>query len=428
MTVLCGRANATYETGGVSKTILSNGVTILVHPEPEARFAAVEVFIRVGARDEDAENSGIGSLLAGSMLAGTKTQSNVKLSRLVSEVGGNFHALWQWNYIEVYAITVPSMCEDTISLLADSIQNSKLDPAGIEYAKTSLARQSQSMDDDPFTAAYSVLRRMIHQGTPYDRTFIGDPTKIQNITRSQLNDFYTRNVTADRIIVSIVGDIDPQRVARKVEICFGNMERSRQMYPPDTHPKLVNSSKRDATISRQTSTAYVMVGYPAPGVDDRDYSAACVANVLLGANKSSLLFTEMREKRGIGYQVGSLYPPLRDRSHIAAYLSMDVDKATPEMVATVKGAMIQQVDALRTGSFTDDDLARAKGYLLGHHALDHERTRDRAFNLGLNEVMGLGYQYDFTYANKVKAVTREDVLRVCAQYLTDPYTVVFSDK
>jgi zinc protease len=159
-----------------------------------------------------------------------------------------------------------------------------------------------------------------------------------------------------------------------------------------------------------------MLGFPAPGVENPDYPAMCLANVLLGGNKSSLLFRKLREERGLGYQVGSLYPALRGESHLAAYVGLDSTRATPEALEAVQAAITEQVNVLRSGDFTDQDLERAKRFLVGKHALKHERTRDRAFYLGWHEAIGLGYQYDFQYADKIKAVTKGDVVHTCSRF------------
>ena len=415
--------HAAYETGGVTKSILSNGATILVQPEREAKVAAIEIFIRVGADDENSTDTGIGQLLAGSILAGTETRSATKLARLISEVGGNFHALWQWNYLEVYAVTVPEMCEETIALLSDSIQNSKLDGAAIGYARSSILKEISRKDGDPFNTAYTALRRKVQHNSPYDRPYLGDPAKLITISREQIKDFYEKNITADRMVISIVGNVDANKAVRKAEICFGNMPRGQMKAEAQTASV---ADTGEVTIEKPGPATYVLLGYPAPGLESPDYPAMCVAHVLLGGNKSSLLFRKLREERGFGYQVGSLYPPLKGGSHLALYLGMDSARASSETITAVKDAMVEQVAALKTGSFTDDDLERAKRYLIGNHALKHERARDRAFNLGWHEAVGLGYQYDFQYADKIKRMARQDVIQVCERFLNQRAAVILS--
>lgn len=415
-------ASAAYETGGVVKTNMSNGLTLLVRREADAPVIAIEVFLRVGAADEAETNTGIGQLLAGTILAGTETCGLTRLGRLMSEVGGNFHAYWRWNYLEVYAVTIPGKVDETISLLSDTIQESGLDQRAIDFAKSSLQKEAKRQEDDAFTSAYAALRRSVQSGSVYDRPELGDSDAIKRITQAQLKAFYEKNVSPDRMVVSVVGNIDPDAVTRKVERSFGGMEIRRSK--PGRMGSFAYSPSSPHVIRSKGTITYDMLGYPAPGIDSPDYPAMCVANVLFGGNKSSLLFTKLREEKGLGYQVGSLYPPLLGGSHVAAYLGIDSSRATPEQLSVVRDTMLACAEQLRKGGFTDDDLRRAKGYLAGHHAVRHERTRDRAYLLGWHEAIGLGYQYDFLYSNKIDAVTRQDVIRVCARYLVSNPTQV----
>ncbi len=416
-------AHAAYETGGVAKTILSNGVTILMRKEPEARVAAIEVFVRVGAEDEGLKNAGMGQLLAGAILSGTESRSALKVARLFNEVGGNFHAVWQPNYLEVSAVTLPDMADEAISLIADSVVNPGFDTRVVEYSRKTILKEADRVGGDPFNVAYTAIRHMVLHGSAYDRPYLGDSDRVRSITRDELKSWYDRNLTSDRIVVSVVGNMDMARVSRKIETCFGNVQRHPVQAPESATPSPLKDMLQ---IQKPGSSAYVVIGYPAPGVQSPDYPAMCVANVLLGANKSSLLFRNVREQQGLGYQVGSLYPDIKGSGHVAAYLSLDAARATPEVLDSAKSAMLAQVETLCAGRFTDEDIDRAKRYLIGNHALEHERTRDRAYHLGRYEAIGLGYQFDFTYGSKIKQVTREQVQDVCARYFHSPSIVILT--
>ena len=106
---------------------------------------------------------------------------------------------------------------------------------------------------------------------------------------------------------------------------------------------------------------------------------------------------------------------------------MDSTQATPDVVKSIEADMTEQVKSLRDGHFSDTDLERAKQYLIGKHALSHERIRDRAHYLGWSETMGMGYQSDLPvcYGESMVRVTKADVIRACARYLSDPTTLVY---
>lgn len=423
-TLIISPAIAKYETGGVIKNIMSNGITLLIYPEPDANVVAIEVFVRVGAKDEAASIAGIGHLLSGSILSGTEGRAPSKLSKLLAEVGGNFTAVWQWNYMEIRAITIPSMWDETYSLLADSIKQSILDQRAIDYSRETVSKQVIQQETDLYNSAYTALRRIIYKGTPYDRPYLGELSAVKGITQTRLKEFYTKNFTADRIVISIAGNVDPLQVQNRTEIRFGNMKPGRRY----SEQKELKSSFGDAFIEKSGASTYVLMGFPAPAVESPEYPAMCVANVILGGYKSSLLFSKFRDEMGLGYEVGSVYPPLNNMGHIAAYIGLDSNRADDETIELVKKTMAEQFDIIKNGSFKEEDVERAKRFLIGSHALKHERTSDRAFNLGWHEVIGLGYQFDFLYDDKINAVKFEDIKNAGVKYFTNPSFVVVKGK
>lgn len=411
---------ARYETGGVLKNIMSNGITLLVYPEPESNFVAIEMFVKVGAEDEDPSCAGIGHLIAGSILSGSEGRAPRKLAKLMSEVGGNFNAVWQWNYMEVSALTTPSMWKQTFGLLADSLQQSTLDQRAIDFSKAAMIKEFSRQDDDLFNAAYTSLRRIIYKGTPYDRLYLGNPSAIKGINQQRLKDFYAQNFTSDRIVISVAGNVNPMEVQERTEIRFGNMKPGRKKLSTNVY----SGSYGEIIIQKPGASTYILMGYPAPPVESPDYPAMCVANVILGGYKSSLLFSKFRDDLGLGYEVGSLYPALKGGSHIAAYIGLDSSRADAITIDMIKKTMADQFELLRNGIFSAEDIERAKRYLIGSHALDHERIRDRAYNLGWHEVMGLGYQSDFLFSKMINQVTSDDVMQVCQKYFSKPSYVV----
>ncbi len=420
---------------GVEKTILSNGLTLLVKKEPDARTAAIEVFISVGAAQESNSNAGIGHLLAGSLLAGTEGRSPRKLAQLISDVGGNFRAVWQWDYIEIYAVTLPEMCDEAVGLLSECVRSPSFDPAGFERARNAVLRQILSAKDNQYAAAYGSLVAQVHKGEPYGRPYLGDPDVIRSITREQVEAFYRANVVPDNIVISVAGNVDPMKISRTVEARFGGMDYTPRK-PSAPQPGASASPEETSSGQEQSASSYVMVGWRAPGALEKDYASACIANVLLGGNKSARIFTKLREEQGIGYHVGSVYPVLKDSGHIAAYVGLS-SAGTPspsegegqaplpagvegtgegaDRTQQVKDSILSIAAGLAAGEFTDEEMERAKRYLVGSHALRHERTRDRAQYIGLYEALGLGWRYDSGYAAAVRSVTRPDLERVCRE-------------
>lgn len=188
MSIFVVQASAEYQRP--VKTIFSNGLTLIVKPEPEASTVAIEIFIRIEGNSEDKNTQGLGHLLAASILGGTKSRSPSKVARLFSEVGGSFHAVWQWDYLEIYGLTVPEMCNEALALLADSVRKPAFYPEVIEYARSAVLKQAKAFESDPFSAAYAKLRKAFYLTGPYKHIFVEDTQAASRLSREQLEAFH----------------------------------------------------------------------------------------------------------------------------------------------------------------------------------------------------------------------------------------------
>jgi predicted Zn-dependent peptidase len=174
------------------------------------------------------------------------------------------------------------------------------------------------------------------------------------------------------------------------------------------------------------STTLLLAGFRAPAVADPDYPAALVLEAMLGGGKSSRLFRQVRDVGGVGYAVGTLFPTLARPSHLVAYVEYDPARDTKPSSAdhpNPEKLLLDTVRTLITNPPSSVEVERAKRYAAGAHALNHQRTRDRAFYLGLYETLGVGYAFDAELSKRIEAVTPQDVARVAKACLNDPTVV-----
>jgi zinc protease len=172
-------------------------------------------------------------------------------------------------------------------------------------------------------------------------------------------------------------------------------------------------------MERPAQQAQVMVGYIVPGLSDADYASVRVMGMLLGGGMSGRLFTELRDRRGLAYQVGVLGSYRTGPSFLLAYMG-----TAPANVEASEKGVLAEIERIRTEPVTDRELARAKAYLLGNLTMDRRTTARDAWYLAFFEVTGAGWSFPERYARAVEAVTTADVGRVARQYLTGPTVVV----
>ena len=197
--------------------------------------------------------------------------------------------------------------------------------------------------------------------------------------------------------------------------------------PPAPLPPLTQSLPPVRVYQTDLTQQLLLAGVRAAPASDPDYPALLVANALLGGMKSGLLFTHLREKEGLAYDLGSLYTPRLTTGDLTAYVysaptrTDPVTKKTVPTVGPVKESLFAQFAALAAAPPTPAALARAQHFLIGTDALKHERLEDRATLLGVAELTGPeGYTLDTEFAKHINAVTAADVQRVAKKYFAHP--------
>jgi zinc protease len=238
---------------------------------------------------------------------------------------------------------------------------------------------------------------------------------IRTITKDDLQQFYQKYYVPNNIVISVVGDVTADHVMDRLKMAFAG--KSKGILPKQRPiPAETTDQSTIEVIERPIDAAYFMFGFLAPGATSPDYPASRVAATALGRGKGSRMFRNIRDTKGLAYDLGTIYPTFRYQSHVLVYLIIDSRRAaTKETVEEIKKAALDEIASLQNKPLSPEELERAKRYTIGSYALEHERIRDRAFHLGWLEAIGLGSEFDSDYASKLEAVTAEDVQRAAKQ-------------
>lgn len=407
-----------------TKTTLPNGLTLIVKPEEGSGIVAVEVFVKAGAAEERESNAGIGGFVARTLLASTRNKRAETVAGVVDEVGGNFQTEWNPDYTEIKAITTSRHFDDAMSLLGDILNNANFEQKWVEQIRQDILSEMNTEGDDVFQTTYSQVINKLYRDNPYGRPVRGYMRTIRNTTKEDLQRFYEQYYVPNNIVVAITGDVTADHALARIKLAFaGTSAKSIPRTRPAAPEELTKSSAD--MIERPIKTAYLMFGFLAPAATSAEFPAAQVATTALGSGKGSLMFRDLREKKGLAYELGAFYPTLKYQSHILAYIVTDPFRRTESGITTdmmlteVKSAMLEEFTKLQNQPLSATDLERAKRYTIGRYALEHQRLRDRAFHLGWMEAIGLGCDYDSDYASKIEAVTAEDVQNVARKYFTN---------
>ncbi|HIK46635.1 MAG TPA: insulinase family protein [Leptolyngbyaceae cyanobacterium M65_K2018_010] len=386
----------------------------MVLENPVADIISARLFIRTGSAFETPQNAGLVSFLMGLLTKGTTTLSSLEIAERVESVGASLSTDAAPDYSVVSLKTVSADFEAIFSLAVSLLRDPSFPAAEIDLEQRLTLQQIRSMQEQPFTVAFNQLRQDMYGPHPYALPAIGTEASLANLDQAQLFAFHQRHFRPDNLVVSIVGRISVEAAVEQVQRRLGDWGRPESARPEVTFP-VVNPAHTCALAAQETNQAIVMVGYPAAPVKHPAYAALKVVNTYLGNGLSSRLFVELREKRGLAYDVSAFYPTRLGLSQFVAYMG-----TAPDNAAVALAGLRHEVERLKDTLLTEDELQAAKNKLLGQYALGKQTNAQLAQLLGWYEILGLGVEFDQEFPDMVAGVTVLDAEAVAQEFFHQP--------
>jgi predicted Zn-dependent peptidase len=396
-------------------TRLSSGLTVATERVPGTLSVATGVWVGVGARDEPAHTSGVSHFLEHLLFKGTEQRSAIDISRTIDRHGGDINAFTTKEYTAYYCRLPASHADVGIELLGDVVTSPSLRPDDVETERQVILEEIAMDDDSPDDVAHRIFGEQMFPDHPLGRDTAGDAETVEQITPEQVRAFFEAHYTADAMVVSVAGPLEHDRMVAAVEHAF------RRAGAGGTRPVRTAPVGRGDSVSvaDDTEQVHLVVGGLAIHRTDPDREALDVVNQVLGGGLSSRLFDEIRERRGLVY---SVFSSVALYSDIGAYTISAGSQ--PRHADEVISLVLAELEKLRTGGITDDELDIARGYLTGSFVLGLEDTGSRmARNGGALCTRGEIIPVDEQVA-RWRAVDQAAVRRVIDRVFTDDPLVV----
>lgn len=399
------------------RTVLDNGLVVLVTENPVADIVAARLFVRAGTGHEQAAEAGLFALLTSLLTKGTDRFSSMEIAEQVESMGASLSSDTSADYSLLSLKTVSADFEPMLALAANLLRSPAFPAAELDLEKRLTLQSIRSMQEQPFTVAYNALRAAMYGGHPYARPGIGTAETVSSFTQDQLQNLHRTYFRPDNMVISICGRISSEQAIELVTNQFGDWQApatpiSELVYPAlPTHPS-------QQILPQDTNQTIVMIGYQAPPVKHPIYGALKLISTYLGNGLSSRLFVELREKQGLAYDVSAFYPTRLGMSQFVAYMG-----TAPENTSVALSGLRYESERLITERLTPDELATAKNKLLGQYALGKQTNTQIAQLLGWYEVLGLGTDFDQSFQEAIATVTVEEFQATSQDCFLTPYTV-----
>ena len=407
-------AEKVSEHKGTSKYIIDNGSTLLINENKTNDIVAITIIAKGGEFLESI--AGEGTLMAGTMLKGTKKYSAQELAQILDENGIHIEPYCSEDYFVINVQTTTAQIDKTIEILNEIINYATFDDYEIEKKRSEILAKIKQNRDIPMNVALEDFKTNIFANSVYSNSNKILEKTLPTIQRENIINYYNKIMDAKNIIISINGNVNLENMITNFGTILSDKKIPKFNYVNYNITKLTSPKFMDKKI-KDLETAWVFTGWQTCGVQNRkDFVTLKVINTILGSGMSSRLFRNLREQDGLAYQLGSSYSPKMLGGTFMTYIGTSPDKLNYS-----KSKIAQEINRLKMEFVSDSELKDAKDRLKGGFVIAMETNSEKASNIGLFESYGFGYDFLDEYIKMIDEVSASDIISVANKYFTDIY-------
>jgi len=389
-------------------TRFSNGLRLLTIPLPNMESSTVTVWVRAGSRLENAKVNGISHFLEHMVFKGSKKRPSAKeIALAVDSIGGEFNAGTSKEWTNFYIRARNELLPAAFDVLSDMVLNPILKTKDIEREKGVIVEEIAMYEDTPMLKIGDIFENLIFKGNPLENDIGGTKDSVKRMERSDFVNYRKRHYGANNILITVVGGFKRKQAEELTKKYFKKLRGIRRK----EIIKFNSNQKKPAVLlhSKKKEQAHFILGFLGSQTGSKDRFTESIIAAILGRGMSSRLFTEVREKRGLAYDVRTSREHYLDTGYIGTQAGVDVKRVDEAIKVT-----LDEHYRLASGKkrITESELKKAKEYLKGHLALSLEDTRNISSFFGLRELLLDKIETPEEAFKGFDEVTREDILRV----------------
>ncbi len=368
--------------GGHVRTLLDGGVRLLAAPMRERASVSVAFMFGTGSRVEGRAECGLAHFIEHMVFKGGDRYPTAKLiSQAVEGVGGALNASTD-REATVFWVKVPAhRLAVGIDVLGDMLFSPRLLDEDVERERQVVIEELRMYEDSPQDHVQTLFDAVMWPDHPLGWDVAGTEATVRGFTAADCRRHLGRHYRRDDLVISVAGSLAPDRVA---ELVAAALERWTQKAgaPMKPAPATPTAGSPLSLLDRRTGQANVILGARAPSYRDERRFTADLLNVILGEGMSSRLFLELREERGLAYDVHSFLSRVVDSGALGISLGCE-----PKRAVVAMRAAIAELRRLADELVPDAELERAKEYARGRLEVQLESTSALCNHLGQQELL-----------------------------------------
>jgi zinc protease len=394
---------------GPGREVLPNGLVLITHEHRAADVVALQLWLRVGGRDESAEELGLSHYLEHMLFKGTPTRPPGSIDRLIEALGGQSNAYTSYDYTH-YDLLLPARHLATgLELLADIAVHAAFDPGELEAERKVVFEEMRLTEDDPDRYLLRRLYELAYAPHPYGRPLLGTPELIGALTRRRLAAYYGKYYQPDAMVLVVVGAVDAGEMRRRVAATFGRLAgraAPRPALPPV--PSLAGGRRTD--VERPERQAYLGLAWRTSPTNQPDVYAVDLLTYILGDSPSSRLNQRLRERDRLVFHIEAGYGAWDLAGLVTVTARLD-----PANLDRAEASILDVLRQVKAEGVSESERRRALVTAESSYAFDIETAEGLAKTYGQAEITWT-LADELAYLDRLRRVTAAEIQAVARRY------------
>jgi zinc protease len=403
-----------YDFPPFERRRLANGLSLIAVDLPGRPLLSAQLVFRYGASDEPAEDAGATVLAARALSEGTNFRDAIELVENAERWGASLHAEAGWDAV-VAGVTVPATrLTPALELLAEMVLEPAFPEREVDRLRDERLNDLLQARADPRRRAEETFAASIYRGSPYGRPAGGTPGTVAGLNRDKVAAAWARWFDPARATLIVGGELTDIDLEGVVMQLFGAWARHPDAVAPESVPDGSAVTTRFVRVVHRPGSVQTEIRIGHPGVPRRipDFHALSVMSAILGGLFNSRLNMKLREEKGYTYGAGAGFDLRRGAGPFGARAAVNTDVSVPAI-----NDMVAELERIREGPVTADELKAARDYLVGIFPLRFETPSAVVGALAGLVTHDLPDDELNRYRGAIEAVTVDDVLAAARAHI-----------
>jgi predicted Zn-dependent peptidase len=396
----------------ITRHLTPAGTEILVEPMPHLRSCAVGFWVKGGSCHEAGHEEGLAHFIEHTVFKGTERFPTPDLmAEATDRLGGSVDAFTGKESACFYGKVLKEQLPDLVAILGDLVTSPRFDPEELARERSVILEEIAQSEDQPDDWVSELFYGNFWKDSPLAHPILGSRDQVGSYGRAEAEAFFRRTYRGPNLLISAAGAVEPEAFLELLRPVLDRLPGGAAAPAPAmgaTSPFLLNVPRKEL---QQTS---LVLGFPAPDHRSPDRVAANLLAHVLGGGMSSRLFMELRERRGLCYQVGSFVTPYSGTGALQVAAS-----CAPAHLREIVQRSLEACELLRRDGITASELERAKLQARTSLAFSQESSSARMFSLAHQAIHQGGVTSLDAQIAEIDGVDLTQVQRV-ARALLDP--------